>query len=336
MPFHIIKGHSHATAQLTRMMERGTVPPVLLFTGLKGIGKSTTARVLLKTFLCSQSETNACGTCSRCRQFDAGTHPDYLALTPDEKGRIAIGSSDRPDAGTVRWVLDRLSRRPVHGRYAVLIDGLDAISVAGQNALLKTLEEPPPHSHIVMTASHRGKILGTILSRSREMAFLPLSIEETGTLLSEQGKEDSGNLAALLSGGSLHYATLLCDDTIRQNVLKAHQAIFNYVAQGASLSQDDLSLFKSVSTEEALTLLLNLSSLLLRRRRSSVEYDKTLDVPEEIGAKEIHAVMKILLALKKGDTYNLDSMLQLPSQLYRYFETGSKSSAGITHGYPGY
>lgn len=196
---------------LGALVARGNVPHALLFTGIDGIGKTTTARVLAMVLNCQsplpadrrRPWPDACGRCRSCRRIAAGLHPDVIQLQPE-------GASFR--IGQVRGLLDVLALKPYEARYrvAILADA-QAMTAAAANALLKILEEPPAQTILVLTAGGISDLLPTVVSRCQPVRFAPLDPAGiVGRLTEDHGvaAEDAVVLAAM-AGGSLASALAL-------------------------------------------------------------------------------------------------------------------------------
>jgi DNA polymerase-3 subunit delta' len=168
-------GHDMAVGILLRTLSRGRVPSAYLFAGESGIGKRFTAVNLAKAVNCLNPVTrnagtiDACDTCFSCKKIDAATHPDFSVVTP-EKGEIRVAE--------IRAVEEALSFRPYEGRNkVVIIDDADTMNQSAANAFLKTLEEPPEESLLVLVASNANRLPETIRSRCSRINFTPLSPE---------------------------------------------------------------------------------------------------------------------------------------------------------------
>src|SRR4249919_3856361 len=149
MPFGAITGHRLLLELLARAIGRGTLPPSLIFAGPEGVGKRRTATALAQALNCDTpidapgGGRDACGECAACRRIARGVHADILVIEPGDSGNIKVDQ--------VREAIDRTAYRPFEGRRRlVVIDGADALMPEAQNALLKTLEEPPPASVFVL------------------------------------------------------------------------------------------------------------------------------------------------------------------------------------------
>jgi len=181
-----IIGHGRELKNLSALKSAEGMPHSVLLTGQRGIGKRLIAERFLSSFLCKGGNP-PCGECNICRQISAGTYPDLIILERDDKGKIPVGSKDKLMPGSVRWLIDRLSRAASTGNYTVIIDGVDTISEAGQNALLKTIEEPYSKAYIFLIAESRTGILPTIISRCIEIPFQPLRDDDLRQIIKMQG-----------------------------------------------------------------------------------------------------------------------------------------------------
>ena len=170
MPFRDISGHRRLIDLLSRSIANESLPPSLLFSGPSGAGKRLTALAVAQTLNCVQPvrsaslAIDACGTCSSCSRIARGVHPDVIILAPGDSGAIKIEQ--------VRDAVDRTGFRPFEGRRrVVIIDDADAIVSGAQNALLKTLEEPPSASMFILVTSLPDLLLPTVRSRLIRLSF---------------------------------------------------------------------------------------------------------------------------------------------------------------------
>ncbi len=192
MPFATIAGHQRLLALLARAIARDTLPPSLLLAGTAGIGKRRTAVAVAEALNCLASrktgalETDACGECASCRRIGRGVHADVVVIEPGETGTIKIEP--------VRDVIDRANYRPFEGRRrVVIVDEADALVDAAQNALLKTLEEPPQASVFILVSSMPDALLATVRSRCRPLRFGELApADVAATLMRDHEYRRSG------------------------------------------------------------------------------------------------------------------------------------------------
>ena len=147
MPLRDITGHRHLLELLGAAASRGTLPPSLIFAGPAGVGKRTTAAAVAQTLNCLQPAGNdACGVCRSCSRIARGVHPDILIIEPGDTGSIKVDQ--------IRDAIDQSAYRPFEARRrVVIIDRADAMMAEAQNAMLKTLEEPPASSIFIRPAS---------------------------------------------------------------------------------------------------------------------------------------------------------------------------------------
>jgi len=226
MAFRHVTGHRPVLELLARAVSRGSVPPTLIFAGPDGVGKRLTAIALAQALNCENPQPygihdseiggqpisvgkdvgdqptslgkDACGTCGPCTRIARGVHADVLVVEPGDSGSIKIDQ--------VRDAIDRAAYRPFEGRRRlVIIDGADALVGEAQNALLKTLEEPPPSSVFVLLTSRPDLLLPTVRSRGHRLRFGALAqADVAGVLIKEHGFSDAdAHAAAATSDGSI-------------------------------------------------------------------------------------------------------------------------------------
>lgn len=161
--FNDIVGHAAVISRLHAATTRGRLGSAYVLFGEPGIGKSTLATLWARLLLCSNPAGEAtavepCGACPSCRQHAAGTHPDWFVLEPEESSVITIDQ--------VRRLQETLPYRPLtSSRRIVLVPEAARLNLEASNALLKILEEPPPHALFVLVTAQRDRLLPTILSR---------------------------------------------------------------------------------------------------------------------------------------------------------------------------
>jgi DNA polymerase-3 subunit gamma/tau len=169
--FDDVVGQQHIERTLRNAVAEGAVAHAYLFTGPRGTGKTTTARLLAKALLCERGLTGEPdGTCEQCVQVAKGTHPDVREI--DAASNTGVDNVREEIIGRVQFA-------PTLGRYKVyIIDEVHMLSTAAFNALLKTLEEPPPNVVFVLCTTHPHKVPETIHSRCQRFDFRRISIEE--------------------------------------------------------------------------------------------------------------------------------------------------------------
>ena len=187
------------------MLERGA-PQALLLIGPASIGKTTLAVDLAAGLLCAAGEGVArpCRACRACRLVAGGTHQDLHRLAPEGAGRqVRIGDPSDPDPGTVRYLIREMARLPVEGRHRVaVIEGAHRMNEDAQNALLKTLEEPPAGATLILCADEPERVLPTVRSRAATLRLGLLGVRTIEGLLGERGVDPprAARLARLAAG----------------------------------------------------------------------------------------------------------------------------------------
>jgi DNA polymerase-3 subunit delta' len=211
--FDTLVGNGRAKETLRRMLAQGRVPSALLFAGEEGLGKKLFALELARSLNCrSRRGVEACGACAGCARVGRVQYPP--ADDKDEHKKIAW--SEHPDVGlvvpynrniyidAVRDVERESNFRPVEGAARVfIIENAESMGDPSSNALLKTLEEAPPTSHIVLVTSRPASLLPTIRSRCQTVRFAPLAADELEGYLVRNGKRggEEARLAAQLAAG---------------------------------------------------------------------------------------------------------------------------------------
>ena len=165
MPLRDISGHRRLTDLLARSIERGTLPPASIFAGPAGVGKRAAAIAVAQALNCLTPKSgDACGVCAACTRIARGVHPDVLVVEPGDSGNIRIEP--------IREAVDRTAFKPFEGkRRAVIVDEADAMVPQAQNALLKTLEEPPASSVFILVTARPDSLLPTVRSRCIRLWF---------------------------------------------------------------------------------------------------------------------------------------------------------------------
>ena len=223
MAWQGIEGHDQVVEQFRRSLSRGRLASSFLFVGPAGIGKRTFALKLTQALLCERSaeaDLDPCGKCPSCLQVVSGNHPDVdvVSKPPDRTFlpiELFIGAKERRMR---EGLCHNLGLKPSQGsRRIAIIDDADWFNVEGANCLLKTLEEPPRRSLLILIGTSVEKQLPTIRSRCQLVRFSPLSPEVTARLLLERqlvADAESAARLASLAGGSLAQAEELADPAI--------------------------------------------------------------------------------------------------------------------------
>jgi len=220
MSWHGIDGHDDVVERFRRAIVRRRLASSFLFAGPAGVGKRTFALKLAQAMLCQTRPEEAmdpCGECPSCAQVSAGTHPDLdVVAKPEDKSFIPldllIGEREHRRR---EGLCHNIGLKPyLGGRKIAVIDDADYLNAEGANALLKTLEEPPPRSVLILIGTTPAKQLPTIRSRCQLVRFRPLPIEAVAELLVSKelvtDRTEAGRLAQY-SEGSIQRALELAD-----------------------------------------------------------------------------------------------------------------------------
>ncbi|WP_040260855.1 DNA polymerase III subunit gamma/tau [Pseudomonas massiliensis] len=211
--FREMVGQGHVLKALINALDNQRLHHAYLFTGTRGVGKTTIARIIAKCLNCETGITSTpCGTCSVCREVDEGRFVDL----------IEIDAASRTKVEDTRELLDNVQYAPSRGRFKVyLIDEVHMLSSHSFNALLKTLEEPPPYVKFILATTDPQKLPATILSRCLQFALKNMTpervVEHLSHVLGAEGipfEEDALWLLGRAADGSMRDAMSLTDQAI--------------------------------------------------------------------------------------------------------------------------
>jgi DNA polymerase-3 subunit gamma/tau len=211
--FAELVGQEHVRRALTNALESGRVHHAFLFTGTRGVGKTTIARIFAKCLNCETGVTaTPCGVCGACREIDSGRFVDL----------VEVDAASNTKVDDTRELLDNVQYAPARGRYKVyLIDEVHMLSTHSFNALLKTLEEPPPHVKFLLATTDPQKLPVTVLSRCLQFNLKRLPVaqitERMREILEKEGVafEPAGlRLVAQAADGSMRDGLSLLDQLI--------------------------------------------------------------------------------------------------------------------------
>jgi DNA polymerase-3 subunit gamma/tau len=211
--FPEVVGQTHVVRALANALDSQRVHHAFLFTGTRGVGKTTLARILARCLNCEQGvSSRPCGVCGACRELDEGRFVDL----------IEVDAASRTKVEDTRDLLENVPYAPTRGRYKVyLIDEVHMLSAHSFNALLKTLEEPPPHVKFLLATTEPQRLPATILSRCLQFSLkrVPAAsiAEHLGRVTEAEGiPAEAGALSALAAAadGSVRDALSLLDQAV--------------------------------------------------------------------------------------------------------------------------
>lgn len=203
--FQEVKGQEDLKKYFRRAIQANKIAHSYIFEGPKGVGKKTMAMALAKILLC-QGEEAPCGECKACTLMEAGNHPDLIQVTKDNK---------TTKIDTIReQVVKSMDIKPYQGPYKiVIVTEADTVTIEGQNAMLKTIEEPPSYGLIILITENLSKLLPTIKSRCIHLRFNPLTQDEMMHYLRTYPlTQTQREIYAQFSEGSIGIAKQLIED----------------------------------------------------------------------------------------------------------------------------
>lgn len=236
----VLHGNPGLREMLDRLASRKTLPHAMCFGGPRGVGKRTTALAVARTLQCLDAADADC-RCAPCRKIEGGIHPDVRTIAPD-------GTFLKIDQ--IRELISMVRLKPYEGevKFFILRDA-DAMNEESANAVLKTLEEPPPDTYLVLCTSRPDALLPTIRSRCRMVRFQALPAEELLAVLHDRGLADAeARRRAMFADGSVGTALgldLAEVEARRQRVVDAIALL-----QGGPSAAQVLALAKEASADK--------------------------------------------------------------------------------------
>ena len=311
-------GQDHVRRALVNALETGRVHHAFLFTGTRGVGKTTIARILAKCLNCETGVTaTPCGQCASCREIDAGRFVDL----------IEVDAASRTKVDDTRELLDNVQYAPTRGRYKVyLIDEVHMLSTHSFNALLKTLEEPPPHVKFLLATTDPQKLPVTVLSRCLQFNLKRIPLAQIAAhlraILEKEGIdfEPAGlTLVAQAADGSMRDGLSLLDQLIAFGGGRAGEAEAR--AMLGTIARDHvLQLAERLATADAAQLLRHAQSL----EEWSPDYAQVLD---ELASLLARIALKQVVPDFDGDDLYAPEVLERlagaipPEDIQLYYQT---------------
>lgn len=197
--FHDIIGHDKVKDHLQKAIEYHKVSHAYILAGEEGMGRKTLAKAFAMTLLCEKSDKEPCMQCHACKQTLSGNHPDVIWVTHEKPASIGVD-----DIRT--QINDTIYIKPYSSSYKIyMVDEAEKMTVQAQNALLKTIEEPPSYAVIILMTTNQEAFLPTILSRCIQLKLRPLKGHVVSDYLSETMgvPEEKANIYAAFARGNL-------------------------------------------------------------------------------------------------------------------------------------
>jgi len=316
--FAELVGQEHVRRALVNALGSGRVHHAFLFTGTRGVGKTTIARIFAKCLNCERGVTaEPDGTCAACREIDAGRFPDL----------IEVDAASRTKVDDTRELLDNVQYAPARGRYKVyLIDEVHMLSAHSFNALLKTLEEPPPHVKFLLATTDPQKLPVTVLSRCLQFNLKRLPAAAIAAhmqhILAAEGvpcEPAAIKLVAQAADGSMRDGLSLLDQLIAFGGGQANEAEAR--AMLGTIARDHVvRLAETLATHDSAALLRCAQGL----EEFAPDYAQVLD---ELAALLVRVAFRQSLADYEGDELYEPALLErlaqalAPEDVQLYYQT---------------
>ena len=329
MSFRSIMGQDRAIAALQRALQADRVAHAYLFAGYEGVGKMTTAVEFAKALVCDSDSDDACDACRACGKVSHGNHPDVHRVEPEGAGRQIKIEAVREQ------VRDELSLKPFEARRKiVLLDDAHAMNIEAANCLLKTLEEPPPQSVLILVTPRPDQLPETVVSRCQMIRFAPLEFGVVEHALEERGvTEDAARLLAQSSGGSLGQALNMAGErelpTARRrlldvllgldesNIIESAAAFSSIVAELAASRAEEAGTNVRTESRSMAEWLLDLAVLFYRdvavrqvgfepEQLANADVMRLIETETAIAGRGIRAILDTIEDAKKHVRANVD------------------------------
>lgn len=241
-----------------------------LFVGIEGIGKKEIAKEFAKMLLCI-NDNKYCNTCKSCIEFDSNNNPDFLYIEPD-------GNSVKIEQ--IRYIQRKIQEKPIiSDKKVYIINDADKMTTEAQNCLLKTLEEPPEYSTIILIGSNENMFLSTIKSRCMIIHFSKIEDEEIRKYLEEKYelKDINTNMLEIFQG-SIGKAIVLKD---KKEQYEKIEVIIKSLRQKSIIDILNMSEILYKSKEEIFDILEYINVILIKLAKTDYEYIKCINIVEE-------------------------------------------------------
>ena len=269
--FEDIIGNQQVKEELTKIIEEKKILHSYMFVGIEGIGKQMIAKKFAQMILCTNGGRKGCNTCKSCIEFTSNNNPDFLYIEPD-------GNNIKIEQ--IRYLQRKIQEKPIiSNRKVYIINDADKMTTEAQNCLLKTLEEPPEYSTIILIGSNQNLFLNTIKSRCMIISFKPIEAELIKKYLEEKYEmfNTSSSMVETFQG-SIGKAIILKDK--KEQYEKIEMMIKNLDKKDII---DILNLGEEIykSKDDIIDILEYINVILLKLAKEEAKYVKCINIVED-------------------------------------------------------
>lgn len=314
MGFDEIKGQPKAITILRKAINNKHLAQTYLFHGPDGVGKKKAAVTFAKALNCTDNADDACGHCIPCRKIEEGIHPD-VTLLKTEKGEIKIGE--------IRDIINSMAYKPLEAKErVVIVDEAERFNISASNAFLKTLEEPPCDTIIILVSSNPDMLPQTVLSRCHRIAFSNISTSTMmGILIGKNGlTRSAAEQIANLANGSVSKALSLSSDDVqetRMDILTSlsggNNLIGNLFDLAERYSKDEKLFYEALDWTYTyfrdLIMLKVQSDITLLINRDF--YNHMISLKDKISMDSLLEIIEYIKSVYKGQERNMNKQLAL-------------------------
>ena len=269
--FEDIIGNQQVKEELTKIIEEKKILHSYMFVGIEGIGKQMIAKKFAQMILCTNGGRKGCNTCKSCIEFTSNNNPDFLYIEPD-------GNNIKIEQ--IRYLQRKIQEKPIiSNRKVYIINDADKMTTEAQNCLLKTLEEPPEYSTIILIGSNQNLFLNTIKSRCMIISFKPIETELIKKYLEEKYEMFNTSSSMLETfQGSIGKAIILKDK--KEQYEKIEMMIKNLDKKDII---DILNLGEEIykSKDDIIDILEYINVILLKLAKEEAKYVKCINIVED-------------------------------------------------------
>lgn len=314
--FKDITGHERIIKSLKESIKSNMVSHAYIFCGLKGSGKKLIANAFAKVLNCQNIQNEeSCGKCHSCIQFESRNNPDVFYVKATKTKSISVDDIREQ-------IVEKVKTKPYSYKYKIfIIDKADTLTVQAQNALLKTLEEPPEYVVIMLLTQNIESFLPTVLSRCVVMKLRPISADKIKEyIMSFKGlNETSARFYSQYCGGSIGEALRLSEDeefyAMRQDVIDCLNKLDSLDTASVMLMAKDIEKYKQYPELFDIMYMFYRDVLcykILKDENRIIEKDKTEDIKrqakildEKVISRRLEAVINVKKQLKQNTPFQL-------------------------------